>query len=74
MNLLPLPEEEKEIPCDNERNRSYKNPGWSAEQEGNSWVITKRSSEGGEENAKRVGDDDTDDTSCRGQVKRAPGI
>ena len=74
MNFLPLLEQWKDIPCENERSQSYEHPGWGAEQEGNSWVISKRSSEGGEEDAKRERDNDTGDTSCRRQVKHAPGI
>ena len=74
VSLLPLPEQGKDIPRNNERDQSCKHPGWSAEQEGNSWVITKRSSEGGEEDAKRDRDDDAGDASCSGRIKRAPGI
>ena len=74
VNLLPLLEQGKDLPRDWERDQSCKHPGWSAEQECNSRVIAKCSSEGGEEDAKRDRDDDAGDTSCSRQIKRAPGI
>ena len=74
VSLLPLPEQGKDLPRDGERDQSRKHPGWSTEQEGNSWVIAKCSSEGGEEDAKRDRDDDAGDTSCSRQIKQAPVI